>query len=131
MLFKVTEVIKHTDYGIINSIPQNDIGILVLNGKIQYSSFIAPICLFDSLTLIDEHFGKKGLVLGWGLKTDNEISQYLNYGRMTFLTRSECSHSSLLFGLLPTSAFCASSNGTMQTVCSGDSGGGMVRKTTN
>lgn len=103
----------------------------MLNGKIQYSSFITPICLFDSLTLIDEHFGMRGLVLGWGLKTNNEVSQYLNYARMTFASPRECVVSNLLFGLLPKSAFCASSAGTMQTVCSGDSGGGMVRKTTN
>ena len=132
MLFKVAEVIKHPGYGLSRSIPQNDIGLLVLSGKIQYTNFITPICLFDSFTKIDELIGSKGLVLGWGLTLDNEISQHLNFAYMTFVSRRDCINSNLLFGVLSeTSAYCAKPSDISQVVCSGDSGGGQVTITAN
>ena len=45
---------------------------------------------------------------------------------MTFASRTNCTISNLLLGLLPENAFCANALGTSQTACSGDSGGGMV-----
>ena len=98
----------------------------MLNGHIQYTNFISPICLFSSQTPISEYFGKKGIILGWGLTMDKKISQHLNNAQMTFASRRDCINSNLLFGLLPENAYCANSQGTSQTACSGDSGGGMV-----
>ncbi|CAO1381160.1 unnamed protein product [Diamesa hyperborea] len=123
---KVAEVIRHPDYSLSQNIPQNDIGLLVLNGQIQYTSYITHICLFSAQAPIESLIGERGTILGWGLTMDKKISQHLNHAQMTFASRLACTDSNVLFALLNNNAYCANSQGTLQTACSGDSGGGMV-----
>lgn len=121
----------HPDYQ-VDKILKQDIALIKVRGDLQFSSSILPICLDKSQTSISNYMLEKFIVLGFG-SSENipRPSRYLNYGKMSIISRQDCIESNLIFGLLPEkSAFCAKSINRM-TVCSGDSGGGFVTTNNN
>lgn len=120
---EVEDIIKHSEYE-YDTIIKQDIALMIIQGNLQFTPSISPICLFDVQTpitnFIDQHF----IVLGFGSSENSkEPSRNLNYGQMSIISRHQCIESSLLFGLLPEkSAFCAKSV-NRQIPCPGDSGG--------
>lgn len=121
----VEKVIPHPDYE-FDKVLKQDIAMLKIKENVQFSSSISPICMFGSVTPIENHVHEKLLILGFGASEhDREPSRYLNFGTMSIISRQECIESRLIFGLLPASAFCAKAVKRM-TVCSGDSGGGLL-----
>lgn len=107
-LRKVKNIFKHGDYE-YDRIIKFDIAIVHIEGKLQFSSFIQPICLPNSMlpsinTQIKKHF----FILGFGSSTETLlISRYLHYGLMTVISRTQCTEK-IIFALLPEqSTFCA------------------------
>lgn len=105
---KVEEIFKHPEYE-FDRILKHDIGIMKMEGNLQFSQFIQPICLptplLPSITSrINEHL----IILGFGSSTESlQPSRYLHYGRMTVISRAQCTEK-IIFALLPEqSSFCA------------------------
>lgn len=107
-LRKLKEIFKHEDYE-YDRILKFDIAILRMEGKLQFTPFIQPICLPNSLlpsinTQVNMHF----IILGFGSSTETLlISRHLHYGLMTVISRAKCTEK-IIFALLPEqSTFCA------------------------
>lgn len=120
---EVADIIKHPDYE-YDTILKQDIALMIIQGNLQFTPSISPICLFDFQTPINNFINQSFIVLGYGSNENSkEPSPNLNYGQMSIISRQQCIESNLLFGLLPEkSAFCAKSV-NRQISCPGDSGG--------
>lgn len=107
----VEKVIPHPEYQ-FDVILKQDIAMLKVKGNVQFSVSISPICLFGTHTPITNHLHEKLFILGFGANENNrKPSRYLNFGKMSVISRQECIESKLIFGLLPSSAFCAKAGG--------------------
>lgn len=106
-LRKVREIYKHPDYS-FDRILRNDIAVLRIDGNLQFSEFIQPICLPSSLPSINARVNEHLIILGFGSSTESlKPSRYLHYGRMTVISRAQCTEK-IIFALLPEqSTFCA------------------------
>lgn len=122
--FKVERAILHPSY--TRKTFANDIGLLKMNGKVQYTKYIQPICLWDELPN-QSVYSQTGYVIGWGYtETGNVPAEVLREAQMPVVEAAECLDSNRqVFGeFLSTTNYCAGyRNGT--SVCSGDSGSGM------
>lgn len=110
VLRNVEEIFKHPNYE-FDRILKMDIAIVKTQGNIQFSTFIRPICLPDSLPSITTQINENLLILGFGSSTESlQPSRYLHYGSMTVISRSQCTEK-IIFALLPEqSTFCAIAN---------------------
>lgn len=107
----VEKVIPHPEYQ-FDVVLKQDIAMLKVKGNVQFSVSISPICLFGTHTPITNHLHEKLFILGFGANENNrKPSRYLNFGKMSVISRQECIESKLIFGLLPSSAFCAKAGG--------------------
>lgn len=129
-LRKVSRIIKHPKYHQDKVIKQ-DLALIILDGSLQFSDYIRPICLPDKLPPTKEKINKDMTVLGFGSTVESlEPSRYLHFGKMTIISREDCTEN-IFFALLPEeSTFCAKSNAN-GLVCPGDSGGGIVETLNN
>lgn len=120
---EVEDIIKHPDYE-YQTILKQDIALMLIQGNLQFTASISPICFFDFQTPINDFVNQRFIVLGYGSsEKSKEPSRYLNFGQMSIINRQQCIESNLLFGLLhEKSAFCAKSV-NRQISCPGDSGG--------
>lgn len=122
--FKVERATLHQSYQ--KKTYANDIGLLKLNGNVQFTKYIQPICLWDELPNQRVYF-QTGYVVGWGFTEQGNVpAEILREAQMPVVETAQCLDSNReVFGefLSPTN-FCAGyRNGT--SVCSGDSGSGM------
>lgn len=124
ILRKVSIIYRHPGYS-HNKILKQDIAILIHNGIMQFSKFIQPICLPEDSFQMDKKVGTDMAVLGFGSTTESlETSRYLHHGKMTVISRDECTEN-IIFALLPQeSTFCAKRKDT--GLCPGDSGGAIT-----
>jgi hypothetical protein len=99
-----------------------------MDGKLQFSNFIRPICLSPASPPINTLVNQSLTILGFGSSVDSlKISRYLNYGQMKIISRQQCTDK-LYFALLPEqSTFCAIASEN-SLACSGESGGGMIQR---
>lgn len=117
-LRNVSEVIRHPEYD-IDKILMQDIAIVIIQGLLQFSQHISPICLPDTLNAtvnIDS-----SIILGFGSTTQSlETSRYLNFGEMSVISRQQCTEN-IIFALLPEqSTFCAISSTNNTAACPGN-----------
>lgn len=99
----VREIHKHHEYA-FDRILKSDIAILKIEGILQFSQFIRPICLPSINSRINENL----IILGFGSSTESlQPSRYLHFGQMTVISRAKCTEK-IIFALLPEqSTFCA------------------------
>uniref|UniRef100_A0A182P2J7 Peptidase S1 domain-containing protein n=1 Tax=Anopheles epiroticus TaxID=199890 RepID=A0A182P2J7_9DIPT len=119
------EVIIHRDYNPV--MYTTDIGLLRLKRNITYNSFIKPVCLYNRTVDISTFYGREGKVTGWGFNRDGVISNVLNYLEVPVVSQKMCSQRNIQFnGVLAVGeSFCAG-HADGNSVCNGDSGGGLV-----
>nr|XP_029715103.1 limulus clotting factor C-like [Aedes albopictus] len=122
----VQEIFVHPQF--VKDSNKHDVAILSLKTAVIFSDYVLPICLELTMseTNIHDIVGKEGVVVGWGLTEDDEISTDLKLANIPVVDYAECLETDRdLFGLtIYPGMFCAGSrNGT--SVCNGDSGGGM------
>uniref|UniRef100_A0A182JX85 Peptidase S1 domain-containing protein n=1 Tax=Anopheles christyi TaxID=43041 RepID=A0A182JX85_9DIPT len=119
------EVIVHRDYNPV--MYTTDIGLLRLKRNITYNSFIKPVCLYNRTVDISGFYGREGKVTGWGFNRDGVISNVLNYLEVPVVSQKMCSQRNVQFnGVLAVGeSFCAG-HADGNSVCNGDSGGGLV-----
>ncbi|XP_053671689.1 complement C1r subcomponent-like protein [Anopheles nili] len=121
----VDEVIIHREYSPM--MYTTDIGLLRLKRNITYNSFIKPVCLYNRTVDISSFYGRDGKVTGWGFNRDGVISNVLNYLEVPVVSQKMCSQRNVQFnGVLAVGeSFCAG-HADGNSVCNGDSGGGLV-----
>ncbi|XP_049281803.1 complement C1r subcomponent-like protein isoform X1 [Anopheles funestus] len=119
------EVIIHRDYNPV--MYTTDIGLLRLKRNITYNSFIKPVCLYNRTVDISTFYGREGKVTGWGFNRNGVISNVLNYLEVPVVSQKMCSQRNVQFnGVLAVGeSFCAG-HADGNSVCNGDSGGGLV-----
>lgn len=108
---------------------RQDIALMMIKGKLQFSETINRICLFHSYNSMDSYYNNKTFtVLGFGSSDVTDMaSRFLKYGRMKAIARSDCAWKQVRFGLLPEhSTFCAAEDNVI--ACPGDSGGALVQE---
>lgn len=116
----------HPDY-VEGELDMNDadIAVVVTTRRISYNSFVRPICLWPSSTMVqnvDEMIGRSGTLVGWGPR----LTVGLNLPRklqMPIVQKSNCFSRSKLNREMRT--FCAGSR-VGSGPCSGDSGTGFA-----
>ncbi|KFB44763.1 AGAP001365-PA-like protein [Anopheles sinensis] len=121
----VDEVIVHRDYSPV--MYTTDIGLLRLKRNITYNSFIKPVCLYNRTVDISSFYGREGKVTGWGFNRDGVISNVLNYLEVPVVSQKMCSQRNVQFNVVLAvgESFCAG-HADGNSVCNGDSGGGLV-----
>uniref|UniRef100_A0A182VR65 Peptidase S1 domain-containing protein n=1 Tax=Anopheles minimus TaxID=112268 RepID=A0A182VR65_9DIPT len=119
------QVIIHRDYNPV--MYTTDIGLLRLKRNITFNSFIKPVCLYNRTVDISTFYGREGKVTGWGFNRNGVISNVLNYLEVPVVSQKVCSQRNVQFnGVLAVGeSFCAG-HADGNSVCNGDSGGGLV-----
>lgn len=109
---------------------RHDIAIIRLNTNVKYSTYIRPICLTNYEF---DYIDKNGWIPGWGKTEKTLISNDLMEAAMPGRTNEECKANNENFFVTyvdPEFNFCAGNvNGT--SICTGDSGGGLVFERNN
>ena len=127
-LREVEEMFLHPNYDFVKGVLRHDIAMIILKGRLQFSSAIIPICLFESKASVENLFNMKFIVLGFGHDVSGQPSRYLNYGQMSVMSHDDCTDAFYVFARLRReSSFCAGSIDKVVT-CQGDSGGEILIK---
>ncbi|XP_021949157.1 uncharacterized protein LOC110846648 [Folsomia candida] len=103
---------------------QNDVAIMKLAGKVRVSDFIAPIC-FPTSDMANKQVQGSGSIAGFGVDRSTHISSSLNFASLPVRENKLCNDA--LGKELTSIEFCAG-HPTGKSICSGDSGGGLVFK---
>ncbi|XP_037904385.1 chymotrypsin BI-like [Hermetia illucens] len=115
------EYVLHERY--IASIAANDIGLIKLPTKVNFTSRIQPAALPSSQDLL---VGRTVVASGWGLQSMSagHPASELQYAELQVLSNEECirSYNSVL---IRPSVICAK-GAHLESICSGDSGGPLV-----
>uniref|UniRef100_A0A182M9J2 Peptidase S1 domain-containing protein n=1 Tax=Anopheles culicifacies TaxID=139723 RepID=A0A182M9J2_9DIPT len=123
--YAVRKIIPHPKF-VANS-HKHDVALLRLNGTVQYTNYVQPVCLDLTETIWVEYLADVfGTVVGWGLTEKNHISDMLLKAELPIVRYTDCVESNPdLYGrLIYSGMYCAGIlNGT--SPCNGDSGGGM------
>ncbi|XP_055547588.1 uncharacterized protein LOC129731533 [Wyeomyia smithii] len=121
----VSSVVIHRDYNAAQH--TTDIGIVKLKKDIIFNSFIKPVCLYGNTTDISAFYSRYGKVAGWGFNRNGVVSNVLNYLDMPVVSQKKCSQTNVQYNtvLAHGESFCAGHTDG-NSVCNGDSGGGLV-----
>ncbi|XP_065335744.1 transmembrane protease serine 9-like [Cloeon dipterum] len=124
---KISSLITHPKYDPAEF--NSNVGIMILNEKIEITNQVRPICLWndDSDSNLVRVAGTEAMAVGFGLVDNHTRTEELQEARLLIRGHKECYLSSRRFFakyLVPGDNFCAGyTNGT--TVCNGDSGGSL------
>ncbi|XP_038120560.1 prostasin [Culex quinquefasciatus] len=127
-VFSVAEIAAYPDFDYASL--DNDICLLKLETKVKFGASIRPINLWDEADrdvsmLVSKQYS--GQVVGWGLVEGGGKTNNLNRVEMNFLDAESCQKGVPAFKRndfpKKDKSYCAIREN--QTVCSGDSGGGM------
>lgn len=107
----------------------SDIALIEINGMVEFSDYILPICIDWNLDDITSHLSDQslGVVVGLGLTEELEYSVNLRVTTMPIVSNQKCTekHSQDFRKYVTFTTFCAGwANGT--GVCNGDSGAGLI-----
>ncbi|XP_026740430.1 serine proteinase stubble-like isoform X2 [Trichoplusia ni] len=124
----VENIIVHPEYNATTF--SRDLAILELREPVTYSDHVQPACLWpeDEVDLKNV-IGKNGSVVGWGFDDTGVATEELSLVEMPVVDQETCirSYSDFFVRFTSDYTFCAGyRNGV--SVCNGDSGGGMVFK---
>uniref|UniRef100_A0A182K134 Peptidase S1 domain-containing protein n=1 Tax=Anopheles christyi TaxID=43041 RepID=A0A182K134_9DIPT len=123
--FTVQKIISHSKF--VPNSHKHDVALLRLNGTVQFTNYIQPVCLDLTESIWVEYLADVfGTVVGWGLTEKNRISDQLLKAELPIVRYTDCVESNPdLYGrLIYSGMYCAGIlNGT--SPCNGDSGGGM------
>lgn len=122
VLRDVEKIIIHSGWNPDDIRYDNDITLLKLKSKVQFSVYIQPICLFTENQNLKEDHGK---VAGWGtIDDDNNFSDTVKIADLRIIETFDClKNTPHLVRIIWEDSFCAESNET--GVCLGDSGSGL------
>jgi hypothetical protein len=88
---------------------ENDIAVLTLDGPVEMTPKVAPVCL------VPECFNSDGadlIAMGWGYKKyDGKLSEVLRYAFLTGRTNEKCNSYFKNENTLPSTVMCANGDG--------------------
>ncbi|PZC86611.1 hypothetical protein B5X24_HaOG206172 [Helicoverpa armigera] len=120
----VQNIIVHKKYRPMSSTA--DLAILKVN-TIQFTDYVRPVCIWASSTNKTELFGQEATIVGFGKNERNVPNSDLRAIKITVQRDATCSR---LSEFLNNYTFCAGNGpNTITNVSSGDSGGGLVMRT--
>lgn len=106
-----------------------DIAVAILNQFIEYTNYIAPVCIEYGLAYSDLEIedGLIGTVSGWGMLPNGQRSELLKIVQLPAVTNEQCKAKTptSFHPLITRDKFCAGHLNRI-TVCGGDSGGGFI-----
>uniref|UniRef100_A0A182JKQ8 Uncharacterized protein n=1 Tax=Anopheles atroparvus TaxID=41427 RepID=A0A182JKQ8_ANOAO len=121
----VQAIISHAKF--VPSSHKHDVALLRLNGTVQFTEHIKPVCLDLTESIWVEYLADVlGTVVGWGITEKNRISDELLAAQLPIVRYTDCvERDPTTYGpLIYSGMYCAGIlNGT--SPCNGDSGGGM------
>ncbi|XP_053667637.1 chymotrypsin-like elastase family member 2A [Anopheles marshallii] len=105
---------------------EDDIALIRLGNEIAMSDYVQPVCVCPEEDYT-ELVGRKGTVMGFGLKDNNSISDYLTEAEVAVVNRWDCLASNrIVFGMTLTRKMLCAGERNGVGPCNGDSGGGFV-----
>ncbi|XP_014272491.1 chymotrypsin-1 [Halyomorpha halys] len=120
--YKIAKIIQHKGYRDDDKSVADDISILVTANKIEFNSYVSPVCLPNrKINLVGEYIK----VIGWGLTKNNPILGNANRLRevdLQVIPPTSCRQSWYL--LKQNTQLCTYAH--KKDSCSGDSGGPLV-----
>uniref|UniRef100_A0A6P7FHG8 limulus clotting factor C n=1 Tax=Diabrotica virgifera virgifera TaxID=50390 RepID=A0A6P7FHG8_DIAVI len=126
VIAEVENVSVHENYDTTDSASKNDIALIRLSQKIEYTDLIKPICLPEP----DEGSGSNDrlIVAGWGQTENGSYSNVKLQVLVPFRTNDECMTAFRKIRLnLTDSQMCAGGEDGKDS-CKGDSGGPLMRR---
>lgn len=107
-----------------------NVGLLMTELPIQYSLHASPVCLPESIKF--DFKDKKGVVVGWGLDKNHQLSRTLQQLEVPTFPFLDCFYRNRDFfgGYASKRNFCAGFRKD-KGICSGDAGGGLFIKNGN
>uniref|UniRef100_A0A182R026 CLIP domain-containing serine protease n=1 Tax=Anopheles farauti TaxID=69004 RepID=A0A182R026_9DIPT len=125
----IEDQIVHPDYYKENGADYNDIALLQLAEKVEFTEFVRPICLpLTPQTRAVNHTGKYVSVAGWGQTETSSSSTKKLHLQVPVLTNEACAEafSSVQLEIIPTQVCAGGEKG--RDSCRGDSGGPLMRR---
>ncbi|XP_053686949.1 collagenase-like [Sabethes cyaneus] len=119
-VLNTTEYTRHPDYN--GDMIENDVAVIKLPEKVQFSDRVAPIALPSGNDTYDR---RMAVVSGWGKQSDirGGAARRLQYATLKVIRNNECR---LLYGpAIQSSTLCCRGD-NRQSTCNGDSGGPLV-----
>ena len=117
------KTMHHPEFNIDNL--DNDIGLIKLNKKVEFTRYVKPVCLPNKVSKkVASEPGKQGFVVGWGV-TRTGSPKVLQELRLPIVSHSVCKRAHLDVTVTE-SMFCAGLKRNFFDTCKGDSGGGYL-----
>jgi len=121
--FRATQLMPHKQFN--RQSFENDMAMIKLDRKAQYTDWVQPICLPTSAISARDLTGTRGWVAGWGATRENgRASSILKEVQVPLITNTACK--SAYDGTpaqINTNVFCAGAKQGGRDSCQGDSGG--------
>lgn len=86
-----------------------DLAIITISGKVHFTNFIRPLCLWSGPNDLSQVVGENGMVAGWG-KNENSIPNYdaPTKATMPIVSQEKCLRSAYEFrDITSENTFCA------------------------
>lgn len=127
--FSIERLYYSDSYKDAKALFEYDIALAILDSYLEFNIHISPICIdYDESPDETLAAGSLGQVAGWGLESTNGLpSPYLKIITLPIISKEECILNSPegFAELITSDKFCAG-HLSGQSVCQGDSGGGLV-----
>lgn len=123
---KIAKIIVHEGYDAQNDSPSNDIALIRLQAKVNFTDTIRPICLPLAASIrevLSENITEQlSTVAGWGVtKTSSGVPKKLK-ANLVMKNIQKCFPKQVYSG-----QFCTMGKRSDKEICSADAGGGLVR----
>ncbi|CAK1540649.1 unnamed protein product [Leptosia nina] len=123
---KVHSAYPHPGYSDGNTNRQDDIALVRLAKRVQYTDFIQPICLPDHNTRLP--VGTEVFVAGWGKTLEGNSSPIKLKLGLPIYDKSECFEKFKVLNAILTDRQICAGGVYKKDACRGDSGGPLMRK---
>lgn len=124
-LMAVQSVHTHPDF-VGNLVPDLDVGLLVFAERVQYSTYVRPICMWTSKTALGIDDSEQTAVAGWGIDANFKPTRFPSTVNVRKVSQEQCLREMVTAkDFLTPRTFCAG-NSQGHGPCLGDSGGGLM-----
>ncbi|KAH8337703.1 hypothetical protein KR074_007459, partial [Drosophila pseudoananassae] len=109
-----------------NSVPDADVGLLILTKSIVYTRYIQPLCLWTSDLTIPGNEGELGAVAGWGLDKNAQKTRFPKSVYVQLVDRDRCRYKMPRAEDFITDRTVCAGNSRGHGPCFGDSGAALI-----
>ncbi|XP_059483767.1 transmembrane protease serine 11D-like [Neocloeon triangulifer] len=124
---RASNLVVHPGYNHSRGDFKDDIALIIVTGEVQFSDYVAPICLWNFDYDLDRIANRTGTLVGWGLTSNYTQPDILQEASIKVVSYKQCYESKKRFFSLymrPRENFCAGFPHNQTGACNGDSGGG-------